>query len=404
MLAGQQDSLMLGGTTDAQPRFGPLLSGSKAAAAPCGLKCEMSRRYFGTDGIRGTVGQAPITPDFVLRLAHAVGRVLRSGGAPHGADRQGHAHLGLHARARWSRLQLGRCRCGAQRAAAHAGRGLPDAGAARWTWVWSSAPATTPSRQRHQVLQAQGTKLPDAWELAVEAALDEPPKWADSASLGKARRLDDARGRYIEFCKSTFPSRPDAARASRSWSMRRMARPTRWRRRCSMSWAPRWWPSAARPTASTSTTGRCHRIPEALVRRCASACRLRHRAGRRCRPLQMVDAQGRLFNGDELLYLMAADRLGRDEHVPGVVGTLMTNMAVEVALQARGVHFVRAKVGDRYVLEELEKHRLAAGRRGLGPPAGAGQAHHRRRHRQRAAGAAGLRAQRPDAGRSCWPA
>jgi hypothetical protein len=82
--------------------------------------------------------------------------------------------------------------------------------------------------------------------------------------------------------------------------------------------------------------------------------------------LQMVDAQGRLYNGDELLYLMADDRLGRDEHVPGVVGTLMTNMAVEVALKARGVQFVRAKVGDRYVLEELEKHRWILGGEGSG--------------------------------------
>ncbi len=81
---------------------------------------------------------------------------------------------------------------------------------------------------------------------------------------------------------------------------------------------------------------------------------------------KLVDAQGRLYNGDELLYLMADDRLGRDEHVPGVVGTLMTNMAVEVALKARGVHFVRAKVGDRYVLEELEKHKWLLGGEGSG--------------------------------------
>ncbi|MFZ3127203.1 MAG: phosphoglucosamine mutase, partial [Rhodoferax sp.] len=82
--------------------------------------------------------------------------------------------------------------------------------------------------------------------------------------------------------------------------------------------------------------------------------------------LQLVDAQGRLYNGDELLYLMADDRLGRDEHVPGVVGTLMTNLAVEVALKARGVQFVRAKVGDRYVLEELEKHKWLLGGEGSG--------------------------------------
>ena len=104
----------------------------------------------------------------------------------------------------------------------------------------------------------------------------------------------------------------------------------------------------------------------------------------------MVDADGRLYNGDELLYLMV-DRPPRAaaSAVAGVVGTLMTNMAVELALRERGIEFVRAKVGDRYVLEELDRARLAARRRGLGPPAGARQAHHRRRHRQRAAGAAG---------------
>ena len=115
----------------------------------------------------------------------------------------------------------------------------------------------------------------------------------------------------------------------------------------------------------------------------------------------MVDAAGRLYNGDELLYVMVGDRLAQGQTVPGAVGTLMTNMAVELALRARGVALVRAKVGDRYVLEELRRARLAAGRRGLGPPAGAGQAHHRRRHRQRAADAAGGAPQRPQPGRSC---
>jgi len=91
--------------------------------------------------------------------------------------------------------------------------------------------------------------------------------------------------------------------------------------------------------------------------------------------LQLVDAAGRLYNGDELLYVMVADRLNQGVRVPGAVGTLMTNMAVELALRGRDVEFVRAKVGDRYVLE-AGRARLAAGRRGVGPPAGAGQAHH----------------------------
>jgi phosphoglucosamine mutase len=213
---------------------------------------------------------------------------------------------------------------------------------------------------------AQGTKLPDAWELAVEAALDEPPVWADSASLGRARRLDDAAGRYIEFCKSSFANEltlkglkivVDAAHGA------------------AYHIAPKVFHELGAEVVSIGCApdglninhevGATH--PEALI----EAVKTNHAhygialdgdADR----LLMVDAAGRLYNGDELLYLMADDRLGRDEHVPGVVGTLMTNMAVELAFKARGVQFVRAKVGDRYVLEELHKHRWLLGGEGSG--------------------------------------
>jgi phosphoglucosamine mutase len=213
---------------------------------------------------------------------------------------------------------------------------------------------------------AQGTKLPDAWELAVEAALDEAPVWADSASLGKARRLEDAAGRYIEFCKSTFANEltlkgvkivVDAAHGA------------------AYHIAPKVFHELGAEVVAIGCTpdglninhevGATH--PQALI----EAVKANHAhygialdgdADR----LLMVDAAGRLYNGDELLYLMADDRLGRDEHVPGVVGTLMTNMAVELAFKARGVQFVRAKVGDRYVLEELYKHGWLLGGEGSG--------------------------------------
>ncbi len=213
---------------------------------------------------------------------------------------------------------------------------------------------------------AQGTKLPDAWELAVEAALDEPPVWADSAQLGKTRRLDDAAGRYIEFCKSTFATDltlkglkivVDAAHGA------------------AYQIAPKVFHELGAEVVAIGCApdglninhevGATH--TEALV-----AAVQNHQAdygvaldGDADR-LMMVDASGRLFNGDELLYLMVDDRLGRDEHVPGVVGTLMTNMAVEVALRKRGVQFVRAKVGDRYVLEELHQHKWLLGGEGSG--------------------------------------
>ena len=208
---------------------------------------------------------------------------------------------------------------------------------------------------------AQGSKLPDDWERAVEAALDEPPHWADSASLGKARRLDDAAGRYIEFCKSTF---------AQDLTLKGLKIVVDAAHGAAYQVAPKVFHELGADVLTigcapdginiNDEVGATH--PDALVR----AVRANHAdygialdgdADR----LQMVDATGRLYNGDELLYLLVADRMGRDEYVPGVVGTLMTNMAIELALKARGVKLVRAAVGDRYVLEELERHHWVLG-------------------------------------------
>lgn len=213
---------------------------------------------------------------------------------------------------------------------------------------------------------AQGTKLPDDWELAVEAALDEPPAWVDSANLGKTKRLDDAAGRYIEFCKSTFAN---------ELTLKGMKVVVDAAHGAAYHIAPKVFHElgadvvaiGCNPDGLNINKGVGATHPEALV-----AAVQEHKAdvgialdGDADR-LQMVDAQGRLYNGDELLYLLADERLGRDEVVPGVVGTLMTNMAVEVALKARGVQFVRAKVGDRYVLEELHRHHWLLGGEGSG--------------------------------------
>lgn len=213
---------------------------------------------------------------------------------------------------------------------------------------------------------AQGTKLSDAWELDVEAALDEAPVWADSANLGKTRRLDDAAGRYIEFCKSTFPN---------DLTLRGMKIVVDAAHGAAYHIAPKVFHELGAEVIAIGCApdglninhevGATH--PQALIdtvkfHKADYGIALDGDADR----LQLIDANGRLYNGDELLYLMADERLGRDEHVPGVVGTLMTNMAVEVALKARGVQFVRAKVGDRYVLEELEKHKWILGGEGSG--------------------------------------
>ena len=328
----------------------------------------MTRKYFGTDGIRGTVGQYPITPDFALRLAHAVGRVLRR------TEERPTVLIGKDTRISGymleSALESGFNSAGVDVVLLGP---LPTPGVAYLTRAQRASLGVVISASHNaypdngiKFFSAQGTKLPDAWELDVEAALDEAPVWADSSSLGKARRLDDAAGRYIEFCKSTFPQDltlkglkivVDAAHGA------------------AYQVAPKVFHELGAEVISIGCApdglninhevGATH--PDALVR----SVRANHAdygvaldgdADR----LQMVDASGRLYNGDELLYLMAADRMGRDEHVPGVVGTLMTNMAVEVALKQRGVRLERAKVGDRYVLEELAKHRWILGGEGSG--------------------------------------
>jgi len=328
----------------------------------------MTRKYFGTDGIRGTVGEYPITPDFALRLAHAVGRVLRktepnptvligkdtriSGYMLESALESGFNSAGVDvvllgpvptpAVAYLTRAQ--RAALGVVISASH--NAFPDNGI--------------------KFFSAQGAKLPDAWEQAVEEMLEEPPQWVDSASLGKTRRLDDAAGRYIEFCKSTFPH---------DLTLRGLKIVVDAAHGAAYQIAPKVFHELGADVVAIGCSpdglninhevGATH--PEALIEAVKA-----HKAdygvaldGDADR-LQLVDADGRLYNGDELLYLMVADRIARDEDVPGCVGTLMTNMAVEVALKARGVMFVRAQVGDRYVLEEMTLRRWILGGEGSG--------------------------------------
>ena len=336
----------------------------------------MSRKLFGTDGIRGTVGQHPITPDVVLRLGHAVGRVLKarepnpvvligkdtriSGYMLESALESGLNSAGVSvvllgpvptpAVAYLTRAQ--RASLGAVISASH--NAYPDNGI--------------------KFFSATGAKLPDEWELAVEAMMAENPQWADSAHLGRARRLDDAAGRYIEFCKSTFSSH---------LSLRGMKIVVDAANGAAYQIAPKVFHELGAEVISIGCApdglnindgvGATH--PEALARtvleqRADYGIALDGDADR----LQMVDATGRLFNGDELLYLRAADRLAHREakgqargpELAGVVGTLMTNMAVELGIRRLGYEFVRAKVGDRYVLEELHRRGWILGGEGSG--------------------------------------
>lgn len=333
----------------------------------------MARKYFGTDGIRGAVGQDPITPDFVLHLAHAVGRVLRESESTPvvviGKDTRISGYM-LE-----SALVSGFNSAGVDvvllgpvptPAVAYLTRALrANLG------VVISASHNPFADNGIKFFDAQGAKLPDAWEETVETALDHPPNWVDAINLGKARRLDDAAGRYIEFCKSTFPNDVtlkgvkvvvDAAHGA------------------AYHIAPKVFHElgadviemGCEPNGLNINDGVGATHPGALI-----AAVLAHGAdlgialdGDADR-LQMVDASGRLFNGDELLYLVALDRVKRAESLGqtatgGVVGTLMTNMAIEYHIQALGLEFVRAKVGDRYVLEELEERKWLLGGEGSG--------------------------------------
>jgi phosphoglucosamine mutase len=328
----------------------------------------MSRQYFGTDGIRGTVGQAPITPDFVLRLAHSVGRVLkRSEDRPTvliGKDTRISGYM-LE-----SALESGFNSAGVDVVLLGP---LPTPGVAYLTRAQRASLGVVISASHNafadngiKFFSAQGTKLPDAWEEAVEAALEESPVWADSPNLGKARRLDDAAGRYIEFCKSTFAN---------DLSLRGLKIVVDAAHGAAYHIAPKVFHElgadivciGCSPNGLNINDGVGATHPEALIEAVKAhgadyGVALDGDADR----LQLVDASGRLFNGDEVLFLMVSERLARGEVVPGAVGTLMTNLAVEVALKARGVEFVRARVGDRYVLEELEKKGWLLGGEGSG--------------------------------------
>lgn len=328
----------------------------------------MARTYFGTDGIRGKVGQSVINPDFALRLAHAVGRVLKKNQA------RPTVVIGKDTRISGYMLE----------AAMEAGFNaagvdvillgpLPTPGVAYLTRTQRASLGVVISASHNpfydngiKFFSAQGTKLDDAWEEAVEAALEQAPQWVDSAALGKTRRLDDAAGRYIEFCKSTFDS---------NLSLRGLRIVVDAAHGAAYHIAPKVFHElgaevieiGCEPDGLNINDGVGATHPEALAlavraNRAHYGVALDGDADR----LLMVDAAGRIYNGDELMYLMVQERLQRGENVPGAVGTLMTNMAVEVALQQQGVEFIRAKVGDRYVLEVLHEKGWQIGGEGSG--------------------------------------
>jgi phosphoglucosamine mutase len=329
----------------------------------------MTRKFFGTDGIRGTVGKHPMTPDFMLQLANAVGHVMRKGGIAKpkvviGKDTRESGYM------MESALESGFIAAGCDVLLCGP---LPTPGIAYLTralrldlGVVISASHNAYPDNGVKFFSALGSKLSDEWELSVEAATEQAFHTMPSGQLGKATRMDDAEGRYVEFCKLTFPAQ---------LSLKGLKLVVD----CAHGAAYRVAPAVMRelgadvvvigdkPNGLNINDGVGATHPEALI-----AAVKAHQAhygialdGDADR-LQMIDSSGRLFNGDELLYLLAMHRAQQGNKPAGVVGTLMTNMAVELALQAQGITLARAKVGDRYVMEVLKQNGWLLGGEGSG--------------------------------------
>ena len=330
----------------------------------------MSRHYFGTDGIRGHVGQPPITPDFMMRLGYAAGKVLAHEAA--GSSRPT-VLIGKDTRLSGymleAALEAGFSAAGVDVMLAGP---MPTPAIAYLTRALRLSAGVVISASHNpyhdngiKFFSASGNKLPDAVEHAIEDALEAPLTCVSSEKLGKARRLDDARGRYIEFCKSTFPNELD---------LRGVKLVVDCAHGAAYHIAPDVFHELGaevvaignQPNGLNINDGFGATQPEALARAVAEhgadvGIALDGDADR----LLMVDASGRIYNGDELLYLMVCDR-HQNGGIDGAVGTLMTNMAVESAFSAMGIGFARAKVGDRYVLETLLDRGWQVGGEGSG--------------------------------------
>jgi phosphoglucosamine mutase len=330
----------------------------------------MARKYFGTDGVRGRVGTSPITPEFVMKLGYAAGKVLAqaetSSGKPVvliGKDTRISGYM-LEAA-----LEAGFAAAGVDVTLAGP---MPTPAIAYLTRALRLSAGVVISASHNpyadngiKFFSASGNKLPDAVEAAIEAALENPMECVSSEKLGKAKRLFDAQGRYIEFCKSTFPTELD---------LRGLKIVVDCAHGAAYHIAPDVFHELGAEIVAIGNKPNGLNIndqvgataPEAL-----SAAVQEHGAdlgialdGDADR-LLMVDSAGRIYNGDELLYVMVKDRMATGP-LQGVVGTLMTNMALEVALKEMGVGFARAKVGDRYVLEVLQERGWLIGGEGSG--------------------------------------
>ncbi|WP_323017677.1 phosphoglucosamine mutase [Castellaniella sp.] len=319
-----------------------------------------ARKYFGTDGVRGIVGGERINAEFALRLGYAAGCVLAQGAVTAGRPT---VVIGKDTRISGymleSALEAGLSAAGVDVLLAGP---IPTPAVAYLTRAWRLAAGIVISASHNphydngiKFFSSAGAKLPDATEAAIEAMLEQPVGCADSAGLGRARRIDDAAGRYIEFCKSTFPNELDLQGLkivvdAAHGAAYHIAPPVFRELGAEVSVI------GCEPDGFNinENVGATH--PETLAAAVAAqgadfGIALDGDADR----LQMVDADGRLYNGDELLYAIVRDR-AKTHPVDGVVGTLMSNFGLERRLKELRIPFERAQVGDRYVLEVLRKH------------------------------------------------
>jgi phosphoglucosamine mutase len=316
----------------------------------------MGREYFGTDGIRGRVGEGHITPDFMLKLGWAVGRVLGNGLG-------GRVLIGKDTRISGymfeSALEAGLVAAGVNIRLLGP---MPTPGIAYLTRTLRAVAGIVISASHNpyedngiKFFSADGDKLPDEVELAIEEEIERPLRTVGPAELGKVKRVDDARGRYIEFCKSTIPA---------SMSLKGLKLVVDCAHGATYDVAPYVFEELG---ASVEAIGiepdgfninhgvgstKPETLMEAVLRERADAGIAFDGDGDR---VVMADRHGRLVDGDQLIYIIAKSRLERGGLQGEVVGTLMSNLGLEHALRRLGVGFARAKVGDRFIMERLKR-------------------------------------------------
>lgn len=319
-----------------------------------------TRKYFGTDGVRGEVGGSVINAEFALRLGYAAGRVLA---AKHPSRGRPAVLIGKDTRLSGymleSAMEAGLSAAGIDVFLAGP---IPTPAVAYLTRTLRLVAGVVISASHNpfqdngiKFFSSGGMKLPDEVELKIEKAIDEPLGCVGSRELGRARRIDDAAGRYIEFCKSTFPNEMDLLGMSVVVDAAHGAAyhivPHVFRELGAEVTAIGCEPDGFNINDGVGATSPERLIEEVKARGADLGIALDGDADR----IQLVDKTGRLFNGDELLYAIVRDRMLQGP-VQGVVGTLMTNYGLERRLKSLDVPFERAAVGDRYVLERLQEN------------------------------------------------